>query len=162
MSRGSPEPYGGCGEAGFFPGCLTRLPEITPSPTTIMKKTQLLLPLLIVAFLAVLAFLPSAHAKPEKGELPTQAGTGTVDRYNAHGREVYRFVPTDKELRMVKFVPGQLGYKGNKLPEEIEALLAEALAEKKAIYLECAYFDHGPGKTAIGKKIVQLKFADGK
>ncbi|MEP2777517.1 MAG: hypothetical protein ABJQ29_08295 [Luteolibacter sp.] len=124
-----------------------------------MKKLHILLPLLFVAFMTV---IPSAQGKPEKGDFPTQSGTGTVDRYNAHGKEVYRFVPTDKGLRMVKFVPGQLGYKGNKLPEEYEKILAEALADKKEILLECAYFDHGAGKTAIGKKIIVLKLAEEK
>lgn len=99
----------------------------------------------------------SAADKADAKALRTQAGVGTVDRYDAHGNEVYRFVPTDTALRMVKFVPGQLGYKGNKLPKEYEAILAKALAEKKKIYFECEYFDHGEGKTAIGKKIIVLK-----
>ncbi|MCM2374558.1 hypothetical protein [Aporhodopirellula aestuarii] len=122
-----------------------------------MKNTPVILAILLSGlFTANL----SAEGKPGKKDFPTQAGIGTVDRYNAHGKEVYRFVPNDKALRMIKFVPGQLGYKKNKLPKEYETILATALAEKKEIHLECKYFDHGPGKTAIGKKIIVLKFAD--
>ncbi len=119
----------------------------------------------ILAIAAIIALSFSnlfAADTPAEKILPKQAGTGTVDRYMAHGNEVYRFVPTDESLRMVKFVPGQLGYKGNKLPEEYEAILAKALAEKKRIYFECEYFDHGAGKTAIGKKIIALRFEDPK
>ncbi len=112
--------------------------------------------------LMILSFNLLAEDAPSKKTLPRQAGTGTVDRYVAHGNEVYRFVPTDEKLRMVKFVPGQLGFKQNKLPAEYEAILAKALAEKKRIYFECEYFDHGVGKTAIGKKILVLRFADPK
>lgn len=99
----------------------------------------------------------SAEDKPAPKALPKQAGTGTVDRYMAHGQEVYRFVPNNAALRMVKFVPGQLGYKGNTLPAEFETILAKALAEKKTVYFECEYFDHGAGKTAIGKRIIVLR-----
>lgn len=121
-----------------------------------MNRLRLLLPLLLIAVFA--CDLAAKDKAPKK--LHDQTGNGTVDRYNAHGKEVYRFVPTDKKLRMIKFVPGQLGYKKNKLPKEYEDILAKALAEKKTIHLECKYFDHGAGKTAIGKKIIKLKFAD--
>lgn len=122
-----------------------------------MKKRLTLLSFLIGAFCVLNVSAAGKHAIED---LPTQSGDGIVDRYMAHGREVYRFVPADDNLRMVKFVPGQLGYKKNKLSAEYEAILATALAEKKNIHLECAYFDHGAGKTAIGKKIIVLKFAD--
>lgn len=114
------------------------------------------------AIIALLSFNLSAADTPAEKALSKQAGTGTVDCYDAHGKEVYRFVPTDESLRMVKFVPGQLGYKGNKLPQEYEAILAKALAEKKQIYFECEYFDNGAGKTAIGKKIIVLRLEDPK
>ena len=134
-----------------------------------MRKTLNKSVILLILISLLLAFNLSAakKGKAKKGEknvvkkeLPAQSGIGTVDRYMAHGKEVYRFVPVDKELRMVKFVPGQLGYKKNKLPEEYETILAKALAEKTQIYFECKYFDHGAGKTAIGKKIIVLKFAE--
>ncbi len=121
---------------------------------------------------ALFAFNLSAKAKrkpktPEQiaaaaKKMGEQVAVGTVDLYMAHGKEVYRFVPSgeNKELRMVKFVPAQLGYRKTGIPEEYETILATALAEKKAVYFKCALFDHGKGKTAIGKKIVILKFAD--
>lgn len=115
---------------------------------------------MVLPFLLLALFVFNLTAAEKRKKIKEQAGDGIVDRYNAHGKEVYRFVPTDKSLRMVKFVPGQLGYKKNKLPKEYEAILASALADKKKIHLECKYFDHGPKKTAIGKKIIVLKFAD--
>lgn len=113
--------------------------------------------LILLILLSSISFSLLAKEKPDINTLPKQAGVGTVDRYKAHGREVYRFVPDDSSLRKVKFVPGQLGYKKNKLPEEYETILATALKEKKKIYFECIYFDHGVGKTAIGKKVLSLK-----
>lgn len=127
-----------------------------------MKRTLALAAILPLWVFTLLSFNLFAEDAPAGKVLPKQAGTGTVDRYMAHGNEVYRFVPTDKTLRMVKFVPGQLGYKGNKLPAEYESLLATALAEKKTIYFECEYFDHGAGKTAIGKKIIVLRIEEKK
>ena len=133
-----------------------------------MRNTSKKSVILLILLSLLLAFNVSAAKKNKakkddvKKELPAQSGIGTVDRYMAHGKEVYRFVPVDKKLRMVKFVPGQLGYKKNKLPEEYETILAKALADKTQIFFECKYFDHGAGKTAIGKKIIVLKFAEDK
>ena len=132
------------------------LPTHLGSKMNLVKTSRMVLPLL---FLALFAFDLGAAGKPGK-KLKEQEGDGIVDRYDAHGTEVYRFVPIDKSLRMIKFVPGQLGYKKKKLPKEFEEILATALAEKKKIHFKCEYFDHGPKKTAIGKKIIVLKFAD--
>ena len=124
-----------------------------------MNKRRILLSIvLLTCFACNLSAADKKKPKPQK----EQSGTGIVDRYKAHGKEVYRFVSTDKKLRMIKFVPGQLGYKRNKLPKKYEDILAKALAEKKTVFFKCKYVDHGPGKTAIGKKIIELKFADEK
>ncbi|MDP4625575.1 MAG: hypothetical protein NWT08_10615 [Akkermansiaceae bacterium] len=112
-----------------------------------------LLSLAILLFLAVYSF--AAELKPG-----SQEGVGIIDRYVAHGNEVYRFVPDDKELRMIKMVPGQLGYKGQKLPEELEKFFAKALEEKKKVKISCDYMDHGVGKTAIGKKLISYNFVE--
>jgi hypothetical protein len=74
-----------------------------------MKRTLALAAILPLWVFTLLSFNLFAEDAPAGKVLPKQAGTGTVDRYMAHGNEVYRFVPTDKTLRMVKFVPGQLG-----------------------------------------------------
>jgi hypothetical protein len=119
-----------------------------------MKKT-------LLPFLLVLCLVMNLNAadKPSDKDNKEQTGIGLVNTFVSHGQTVFRFMPDDKELRMIKFVPGQLGY-GKALPKEMNDLLDKALKEKLKINLSCQYFDHGPGKPAIGKKVFSLTLVD--
>jgi len=90
----------------------------------------------------------------------SQTGVGTIDKYDAHGKIVYRFVPkapNETELRLVKFIPSRIGYKKG-LPEEMEAFFAAAVAKKQEVEIACEFFDKGAGsKTSIGTKIVSYQ-----
>ncbi|MCM8540290.1 MAG: hypothetical protein NE328_08445 [Lentisphaeraceae bacterium] len=120
-----------------------------------MKK--ILLSLLLVFGMV---FSASAEKKSDKDN-KKQEGIGTINTFVSHGKKVFRFMPEDKELRMVKFVPAQLGY-GKELPKEMNDLLAKAMEEKLKVKLSVQYFDHGPKKPAIGKKVFSLTLADAK
>lgn len=120
-----------------------------------MKKT--LLALLLVFGMV---FSTAAGKKSEKDN-KKQEGIGTINTFVSHGKKVFRFMPENKELRMVKFVPAQLGY-GKALPKEMNDLLAKAMEEKLKVKLSVQYFDHGPKKPAIGKKVFSLTLAETK
>ena len=92
----------------------------------------------------------------------TQTGIGTVSRAIIHEVERYVFISGDKEkiIRDVKFVPGHLGYARNKLPLEIEELLAKAMKEKLNVELACEIHDHGTKAAAICLKITSLKIIE--
>lgn len=107
-------------------------------------------------FLALTVF--TTYAGLEESQ---QKGIGTIDQFDAHGKIVYRFVPAEpnkEELRLVKFIPSRLKFKGG-LPEEIEKFFAKALEEKKEVEIECKFLDKGAGKkTSIGSEIISYKF----
>ena len=115
---------------------------------------RILLPFVLI-FALVLSV--SAGKKTDKDN-KKQEGVGTINTFVSHGKKVFRFMPENKELRMIKFVPGQLGY-GKELPKEMNDLLAKAMEEKLKVNLSVQYYDHGPKKPAIGKKVFSLTLA---
>ena len=115
---------------------------------------------IFTTLLSVIFTISSAYAGLKESQ---QKGVGTIDQYDSHGKTVYRFVPAEpnkEELRLVKFIPSRLKFKGG-LPAEMEEFFAKALEEKKKVEIECEFFDKGAGKkTSIGIKIISYKFAE--
>ena len=111
----------------------------------------------VLPFLLLVAMTVSlAAGKKTDKDNKKQEGIGWVNTFVSHGKKVFRFMPDNKELRMIKFVPRQMGYKED-LPQEMNDLLAKAMEEKLKISLSVQYYDHGPKKPAIGKKVFSLR-----